>query len=183
MELGLGRNIRETIDKGSRNNGALLSQKQLTNVDAISPQSLQRIREANAVEQAFNRTANIADINASSASVRAIADNLQERAGIDEVAAVTVANLMLDPSLVSAAWATKRWGDAIIPRLKTDKQQLVKGMQEILYKHNDSEVVNRVLAGELEGIPADVINRLGKTISLMVTPSLADANEGVSKRM
>ncbi len=183
MELGLGRNIRDVIEKGSRSNGSLLNARQLTNIDALAPNNAQRIRQANAVEQAFNRTANIADMNTSSASVRDIANSLQERAGVDEVAAVTVANFMLDPSLVSAAWATKRWGDAVIPKLKHDKQKIVQKMQEVLYKHNDPAVVNKILSGELEGIPADAINRLGKTIALMVTPSLSDAKYGVPKAM
>lgn len=183
MELGLGRNVRDVVDKGQRSHGSLLNDKQLTNIDVMSPNKAQLIRQANAVEQAFNRTANIADMNTSSASVRDIANSLQERAGVDEVAAVTVANFMLDPSLVSAAWATKRWGDAVIPKLKHDKQKLVQKMQEVLYKHNDPEVVNKVLAGELEGIPADAINRLGKTIALMVTPSLADAKDGIPHAM
>jgi hypothetical protein len=43
--------------------------------------------------------------------------------------------------------------------------------------------VTNCLGGELERDPADAINRLGKTIALMVTPSLTNARNCVPREM
>lgn len=169
LREGADRTLRERLESGIRNSdGGLIKSSELANYGAVQPNGVSgTFNDALEAERAFNRTREIAERSSGNRAAE-VTRQLNERVGDDTASAFSVANLFTGGGnpVIGGIFAASRIGKSLAPRIRADQKRMYQAMQDELYKRVDRPAVNDLLAGELEKVPLDDLNKMFRIIGI-----------------